>query len=186
MTEDLSQVLGRFFLVLSQITFRTLHEFWASPQVIPSSPKCLSHSEQTRKQALPDPLWPFFPLPTLHYQHGAQHLWLMYRCEKHGLRHCPLQHTSRHWSTWTRPKISMVHCLDSDFLFAFHAIVSFVLLVCSISGKWGLFFSFLSFHPSLPPPPIYLFICLFVCLFMVIGFRWQVWISFDLHRKVGG
>lgn len=185
MTEDLSQVLGRFFLVLSQITFRTLHEFWASPQVIPSSPKCLSHSEQTRKQALPDPLWPFFPLPTLHYQHGAQHLWLMYRCEKHGLRHCPLQHTSRHWSTWTRPKISMVHCLDSDFLFAFHAIVSFVLLVCSISGKWGLFFLFFPFTPP-SPPPIYLFICLFVCLFMVIGFRWQVWISFDLHRKVGG
>lgn len=66
--------------VLPHITFGTLCEFWTSPQVIPLSPKCLSHAEQTWEQALSPPFCPSLSLPTLNWQHGTQtflaHVWM--------------------------------------------------------------------------------------------------------------
>lgn len=134
MTEDLPQVLDRFCLVLPHIT-------WACCMRLDLSSsysmvlKCLSHAEQTQEQGtLPSLLPVYFPA---HSELVTRDTDTFGSCVEVrsivSLYPLALKQVMKHLNK--RPKRSMVHCLDSEYLFVFHGIVLFASLVCSISGK---------------------------------------------------
>lgn len=143
MTEDLSQVLVRFCLVLPHIIFGTLHEFWISPQFIPLSLKCLNHGEQTRETGLLLSLLPiYFPSHSQLATGNTDNFGSCMDVRSIVSDIFPLSTEAGVEALKEDQREAWFIVWILHISLSFHAIVLFAPLVCSISGKWSLLIFF--------------------------------------------